>query len=672
MKLPVSVRNNSFDKVGITKDCQDAVCEYIWNGFEARASKVCVNMEGTPLKESMALSVSDNGTGIEYSNLENTFGAFLYSVKSDASLRIKSQTNKGKGRFSYLSFAPSAEWTTIFSDNKVLKKYIIKASRLDKVNFDIDEPCTDNNLTTTGTTVLLPLNESSLISQLSYKKMEQKLLQEFAWYLYLNNDNDFKLTYLGTELDISSYVNNELSSKCIEKINDFDFNINIIVWNQPVSNSSKIYYLSANTELVTTENTSFNKNMVGFYHAVYVNSNFFKQNMFLPKEDESGQVSLSSESQDLNKPTFGTLKQKINMMIRESLKSFLILNAEKRLNEMEEKGNYPTFSNDEYGQLRKKDFEAVTKELYCVEPKIFYKLTNEQERSILGFLNLLLSSGERENILTIIEQVTSLTPEQRKDFADILKHSQLQYIIDAISIIERRITVVQYLKTIIYDLSKFANERNHIQKIIEQHFWLFGEQYHMLTADKNMKTSLKEYEAITELSEYTNDIPLLDETCTSQRIDIFLYSQRIQEDCSSEMLIVELKAPYVKLSIDVYNQIVRYAHTIRKTPRFNGNNRVWRFYAICSEIENDVKTKYANFKQLGKKGLVDIIENFELYALSWDDIFQSFEARNDFLLSKLKFDYSQIIKDVNGIENIKKSITRANILTENVLSITAK
>lgn len=66
MKRQVSLNNNSFDRAGITKDCKDGVCEYIWNGFEAGASKVSVALKGTPLQEAMALLISDNGTGIPY------------------------------------------------------------------------------------------------------------------------------------------------------------------------------------------------------------------------------------------------------------------------------------------------------------------------------------------------------------------------------------------------------------------------------------------------------------------------------------------------------------------------------------------------------------------------------------------------------------------------------
>ena len=79
-------------------------------------------------------------------------------------------------------------------------------------------------------------------------------------------------------------------------------------------------------------------------------------------------------------------------VVSEVLKSFLSNQADVKLADMEKRGVFPNFSNDEYGQLRKRDFQTVTKELYCVEPRIFYKLNVKQEKSLLGFLNLFLSS----------------------------------------------------------------------------------------------------------------------------------------------------------------------------------------------------------------------------------------------------------------------------------------
>lgn len=670
MKWQVSLNNNSFDRAGITKDCKDAICEYIWNGFEAGATRVSVSLQGSPLTEAISLIVSDNGAGIPFETLNETFGAFLSSIKNDLTIRIKSQVNKGKGRFSYLSFSSSAEWTTVYNPDGELKSYAIRTDSIDRSQFDTTDPKTEDVIKETGTTVVFPLSDANITDQLSYASMRQKLLEEFAWYLYLNKDKGTSLEYMGVSLDCAQYINTDLSKTITEKIEGYDFKIDLIVWNSNVSNSSKIYYLSENGEILAAQNTSFNKNTVSFYHAVFVTSTFFKSDMFFPPEEESDQTEIETQSDQ--RTIFRKLRKKISSLVSTALKSFLVKQADERLAEMEKKGNYPRFSDDDYGQLRKKDFENVTRELYCVEPRIFYKLNDTQEKSLLGFLNLLLSSEERENVLQIVEQVVNLTSEQRKNFAEILKRTKLQYIVEAISIIEKRIAIVTELKRIVYDYTSFANERDHIQKLIEQHFWLFGEQYNMLTADKNLRTSLQEFEKITEQPNNPNDTLAITEKEALQRIDVFLYSQRIQENSSSEMLIIELKAPHIKLSLDVFNQIVRYANTIRKEPRFASSNRVWRFFAVCSEVEDDVRVKYKNFEQFGKKGLADIIDNFELYALSWDDVFQSFEARHSFLLDKLKLDYSQVSAELGFSEASPQSKNDVTTITQELLALKAE
>lgn len=665
---PVSLNNSSFDRAGITKDCQDAVCEYIWNGFEAGASNVNVSMTGEPLKENISIVIEDNGTGINYENFEESFGTFLSSAKNGSSFKLKSQSNKGKGRFSYLSFSPNIEWHTTYEENDQFKEYIISTSSVDRTHFDTTTP-TAATKEHTGTIVSIPIYDRKTNDRLSFLEIKKKLLEEFSWFLYLNRDKHFILNYMGNVLDISEYINTELSQTISKEISDTLFKIDVVVWKNNVSNSSKIYYVTERGEIVNAQNTSFNKNKVNFYHAVFVTSAFFKTNTFFP-DDNDNQAILESDEQKKERETLKALNKFIKEQVSIVLRQFLVLQADVQLSNMKSRGSYPKFSDDEYGSLRKADFETVTRELYCVEPRLFHNLNNTQERSLLGFLNLLLSSDERENILVIVEQMVNLTPEQRKNFAQILQRSKLQYIIDAISIIEHRVAVVQKLKEIVFDSVAFANERDHIQKLIEQHFWLFGEQYHLLTADKNLATSLSNFEKIVS-AETSEENSSMSGKEARQRIDIFLYTQRIQENNTSEMLIIELKAPHVKLSLDVFNQIVRYANTLRKEPRFNSSNRIWRFFAICSEVEDDVKVKYENFKQHGKNGLADIIGNFELYALSWDDVFQAFENRHSYMLNKLRFDYSQVTKELGFDETPPDSRDSVSELTSQLLEIEA-
>lgn len=61
-------------------------------------------------------------------------------------------------------------------------------------------------------------------------------------------------------------------------------------------------------------------------------------------------------------------------------------------------------------------------------------------------------------------------------------------------------------------------------------------------------------------------------------------------------------------------------------------------------MHEDVKVKFDNFSQFGKLGLANIIDGFELFALSWDDVFTAFENRHTFLLDKLQTDLKNTVQ----------------------------
>lgn len=122
MIMPLSVKNQSVESSGITKDYKEAICEYIWNGFEANATEVRISYTLNNLKGIDTISITDNGDGIAYDELSDTFGAFLASQKNSLSLKIKSKANKGKGRFSFIAFSSIAEFRTKYCDNNMIKR----------------------------------------------------------------------------------------------------------------------------------------------------------------------------------------------------------------------------------------------------------------------------------------------------------------------------------------------------------------------------------------------------------------------------------------------------------------------------------------------------------------------------------------------------------------------
>ena len=670
MILPLSVKNQSIESSGITNDYKDAICEYIWNGLEAHATEVNIEFSPNVACGIAELSITDNGDGINYEELSDTFGAFLASKKNLMSLKMKSKANKGKGRFSFIAFARSAKWSTVYKNSEELKSYDIVLENDKKEVINCTEPVVVKNQKT-GTKVQFYDMHTLTVENMSLEVLEPVLLKEFAWFLYLFKNRNIRISVNGTSIDYNKYINAELSEKSLKTIDGNRFEINLVVWQESIKEKFCCYYFDGDDVVKGKETTTFNRNTIDFNHSVFVKSAFFNDKDDIESQLESIQVSLFDSEDD--KKTYRTLKKYISYFIEKKIGTYMSQKAEDAVKEMmEERRTFPEFSDDVYGRMRKHDLVRVTKEMYKLEPKIFFKLKPIQEKSLLGFLNLLLNSEERENVLTIIEQIVDLSSEQRQDFADMLKKTKLENIIDAIKFIEDRYKVIELLKTIIYDLNQFANERNHIQKIVEQHFWLFGEQYNLASADQRMQKALENYINIL-YGEKDISAVLKPDVEQERRMDIFMCNSREVETSfetsMEENIIVELKAPKVPLSKVVLRQIEDYMDFVRKQPGFNSEFRSWKFIAVCKEVDDDVKSRYAAFKDKGKIGLVLQVDNYEVYAYTWDDVFKSFELRHAPLLKRLKYDREQLAKELLEEVSGNEGRDKVNELTE--IAVTA-
>lgn len=665
MRITLGLKNQSIETSGITKDFKEAICEYIWNGFEANAKQVHLEWSHNALGGGDVISIIDNGDGINYDDLDNTFGTFLASQKNSLSLKAKSKANKGKGRFSFICFASDVIWKTTFYDDqaKINKSYELTLSDSSKEFVDYTEPVETDKHTGTITTLQNVFGISP--EDLQSDEFKNYLLEEFAWYLYLNKDAELYIN--SVPLDYSTYINNTLSKEVNIDIYGHDFKINLIVWDAKIREKFCCYYLNEQNAIKGKDTTSFNRNTVEFYHSVFVKSNFFNR---LNLED------INSDQTTMNAPDNGQeilkhLKKIVQDIISEAIDQHMVDKADDEINKMiNERKTFPVFPNSTYGQYRKNDLKNVTKALYSAEPKIFLKLRPIQEKSLLAFLNLLLSTEEREEVLEIVDEIVNLSDEQRKRFVDILHKTSLENIVETISFIENRYRVIEILKMLIYDLTIFTNERDHIQKIVEQNYWLFGEKYSLVSADKPMQTALEKYTNIL-YGENNVDAILNADKENERRMDIFMCGSHKKQDSLDntveENIVVELKAPRVKLSKVVYRQIEDYMLYIRRQPNFNSQYRSWKFIAVCREVDDDIKDRYETFKDKGKPGLVYLSGNCEIYAYTWDDVFRLFDINHSFCLDKLKYDRDALIKETQ--EKITdKDRKAANALTNKIIN----
>ncbi len=681
MKNKVSVSNSGIESSGIIRDYMDAIAELIWNGFDAEAKNIKIDFSANEIDTINEIKIIDDGKGIDFSTLDETFGNFNDSIKKNTYQKTSSSIrgHKGKGRFSFAAFSGLAKWHTIYEDKKEKKKleYDISISKNSKDIYDAENK-TISKSTSTGTTLVLrDLFEVTGYSFTSDPFINH-LAKEFGWFLLLNKEQSFSIKINNKEVEYENLIAESevkpLTIKNAEGINQ-DFKITFIRWNENIGDKFYFYYLNSSQNELFKELTSYNNNAIGFYHSVYIESKYFDK--FLPS-DKVENINLFEDSK--NSGVFRTLKVHLHNLVKEKEKIFLHGGAAQHLIDTYEKnGVIPKFGKNKYEQARKKDLIDVVIGIYCIEPKVFQGLNKEQQKVSVGLINLLLDTDERESITEIIGQIVKLTTDERLQLAEILKKTTVSKISKTINLIENRYKIIELLKILVFDLQKFTNERDHIQKVIHENYWLFGEQYHLASANEGFDVLLSRYtEFLAKSDDKSTGKKKSNSDDSNRRPDIFVCRKhtipdiRDNETMMEENLIVELKRPTVTIGTKELRQVEDYLEIIRNDPAFNSNKRCWKFFVVSNKVDEYVKGQYESEKNKGKKFLVKALFNFEIYAFTWDDVFMLFDLRHKFLVDNLEFDKKIIIAEL-----LEKNINfynadRSDLISKDILDLNKK
>lgn len=673
MKYTAQLTNRSIDKLIANKNYKEGISEYIWNGFDAGATKIDISFSYNELDAIEAIIIKDNGKGINFEELNNTFKCVLDSKKVSIKKGSNVHGSKGKGRFSFISFGEQVVWETIYNNGDINEKYNIEIFKTTATEFDVSEKKSTEE--ETGTIVTISGISTINSEEAKSNKFKTYFNDKFAWFLYLNKDNRYEITINGKKLNYMKFIDESLSKELTFEIEGNYFRVNFIKWVGKIKQKYYAYFIDENYTQVYKKTTSFNNKSLEFPHSIYVSSKYF--NEFHPIDDtkmvNDNQISTFDDKNQKDK-TFKILEKKLKEIIVSQIKYYTKSQAPLIIDELEREGAFPKFKDSsKYDLMRKDDLKEVLTEICSVQPKIFDG-SFENKKTVVGFLNLLLDTDEREGVINIMDSITSLTPEERFELNDVLKKTTLSRIIRTVSSIQNRLKVIEALKKIVFDETKFTNERNHVQKIIENNYWLFGEQYHLASADKNFEKALEAYTYL--IDGYENNLKyIVDSSERLRRPDIFMCRSRsIYSENSTELeenIIVELKAPKIVLSKKIYRQIEDYMLLISKEPQFNSRLRKWKFIMVSSEVDEDIMAMYSSFEFKGKRFLINSLNNFEIYAMTWDDVFKNFEINHKYILEKLEFD-KVLIKDEVGSFSDKEGRVLVDEITKEILEIKSK
>lgn len=467
-KQKVSITNTSI-KRGVTSDAKKAICEYIWNGFDANAVHVEIEFKANEIGYISSFIIKDDGDGISRSMLDSTFGHYQDSIKRNSyqwSSQVKG--HKGKGRYAFNCFATRAEWITICKEGDALIKHHISIDAGDNDHFNDHSDEDDNRVvhnTNTGTTVRfdnVSLNQSFFESD----DFVEYLRKEYAVFLKLNENAGKSISINGIALDCSPIIADTDSTHfniVDEKDGDhvYGFDLTFIRWKKKMKENYSSYFLDDKQIEHCEKTTTLNKKDTGFHHSVYVISSYF--NSFVPpvKNTKLGDTDSNEElpllefmefkgDKSEKDKVFKTLWKKVTVWILEKEKDYIAKEGGDELWMRFEKNGTVVVPENESEMPLYEELKETIKGIYSVQPKLFTNIRNEQAKALVGCVNLLLQTDKREDIIAILDGVVRMTDEERHRLADILKATELSNITNTISLLENRLKTVSAIKAMLF------------------------------------------------------------------------------------------------------------------------------------------------------------------------------------------------------------------------------
>ena len=617
----------------------NAILEYIWNGFDARATEVDILIKSDNAGRFNKLEITDNGEGIPFEELDKKFDSFYDSEKIKQNTTLP-KGKKGMGRLTFSKFCYRVRWDTIYKKKSENYKYAISMDEIKTLNiYDVSQPTqTDSK---TGTTVIFEgFKEDFSQKEGIAQKIIEAIKEEFCWVLELFKTRKFLIKINGKEIDYSDLILD--SENILKSIKENSFNIRYVQWKKTLRNyeSSKFYFLDKEGYEKHKENTPLLREDDVFYHSMFIESDYFSKFDFeIPKDSPQRSFDKKTFKDDV----FQKLNESIVAYLRKKRKPFLSEEGEKLAESYDKEGLILVKNQDaELKEIRKKEIKETIKEFYKIEPKIFTKLNPEQKKTFLGFLSLVLDSDERDRIMEILQTIVELTAEERSELSKILRITPLRNIINTMNFIIKRKKELELLEALVLGKASLnAKEVEDLQSFIEKNMWIFGEEFNLYG---DCETNFVDILEIIRKDIFKDDNCLkLIHPESKREVDLFAVRQDTREN-QQNMLIVELKKPSITLSYDEITQITRYRDVINSHTTFKDSRFFWKIILIGKNYGDAVANSRKKFEGMGELGLIDELNNSKMYIKSWAEIINDFKFRYNRLLSLLEIDKKRIIE----------------------------
>lgn len=614
----------------------NAIAELIWNALDADAKNVEIRFSYHGLEDVENMSevvVKDDGHGIAYDKVEEYFGKYGRSQKTDSRKSPEGRTYHGKlgeGRYKAFSIGSIIEWETTYKKEDEFYTYSINLDASSQMSIKYSNDIKESEQKKTGTTVrIIGISEekNQLVNKLGDNLFTvPRLLPIFA--PYLNAYNGISIDYNGTVIDPKQHIEDQVQKAVFyqQEGEEYSADILIIRWKQ--SSNGQIYICGPSGVVYDELENGIGQLQKSL--SLYVSSSYFE------KMQQENTLAL----RELD-PAFEFFIKEAKKAAREYIKTIEKAEAAKEIENIKDEGAYP-FKDVPKTDLEKAEqgvFDVVAVEINRVVPNL-RNSARETKKLTYQLIREAINTNP-SSIKRILSEVFNLSIEQQDNLARLLDYSPLSSIIDTAKAVTDRLEFIYLLEEIVHNdkIGKPIKERKQFHRLLLKNLWIFGDQYELGTSDQSLKNVLKAHLSCLGRDEFESTDQLAEEDELKRIPDICLFHQACVGYQHYDHLVIELKRPTKVLTKKEVDQIEDYALKVAEDQRFDKATTKWHFILLGQDFDSRVVSLLQN-KTVGPGNYFNNDDNVSVSILKWGEIIQKNKLRFEFLKNKLNFQIS--------------------------------
>ena len=622
-----------------------AFCELINNSLQAKAKNIWIDIDYTDTTEVNNLSIKkiiikDDGFGVHINELDSKILDIGTANK---------EGGKGIGRFAAFQIGKKIDIETVgySPDDKTYSKAIIPLNfdsfgrniTITDVNIDTKEEIFKEIQSTYYQVEISELYSSTvtqiepkkkLIDKFSRENIEDAIFERYPLKIF---NNEVKIHINQKEILPSDFVIGKPIKRNLlyqdKKGKEHNIKFNFI----------QIKNIDKKKVFLTTLNAGIQTIASGFeYEAEWLSPNIGGWFIYISCDslpsDMYRNVDLEGMDEDV-KHYKSFIKNQLNDFFKEKNKEF-----DNFIDKLKKDQYYP------YRETASSKSKVIVfdKLAFLVEDK--YNLLNEKNKLrelVYPLIDRTISNGEFDQIL---RSILKLSNKMVVQFSDLLKRTELDDVIEFSDKVSQKMEELEFIEKIVCtDISKNIKERKELHKFLEKMLWIFGEEYNdstKLLSDKNLENNLRKLrDDCLEYKISKRDDNVVDvEKSIKSITDLFMYNEKIIDEKHREVLVVELKAPKVKISPKELQQVMRYATEIEKSPITPSNVR-FKILLVSSAINDDALFQIKGEEENPHFYFRSKNKNIEIWVIKWADIIENIKRKLKYMSTMLK------VKDVD-------------------------